>query len=153
MESRRNIKSRLAAREKEQKEAELREMAAKSRMARAGLAVGAADDDDAPRDEAPRYEQREDGEEREDDERGCVPWFWCLDNICSQWLPRPSGGSRDGDEEDEVALKQREKLRYERRKEREREMRLDNMKGAWSKKKRGGGVDLQPIHLAAALAR
>ena len=72
MESRRNIKSRLAAREKEQKEAELREMAAKSRMARAGLAVGAADDDDAPRDEAPRYEQREDGEEREDDEGGVV---------------------------------------------------------------------------------
>ncbi|CAN0542314.1 unnamed protein product, partial [Ectocarpus sp. 8 AP-2014] len=78
----------VAMREKDQKEADLRDLASRARLERAGIARGGAQDDDS------------------DDDGGA-----------------PRGGAM-GDEE-RVAAEQRERLRAERKKDRERDLRID----------------------------
>ncbi|CAM9190200.1 unnamed protein product [Chrysoparadoxa australica] len=82
------MQKHMALQEKGVKEKELRELAAKARMERAGIAVGSRDGGDA-------------------------------------------GGAVDEDER--VAADQRERLRGERKKDRERELRQENMKGNFKK--------------------
>mmetsp|Transcript_31566 Transcript_31566/g.83373 ORF Transcript_31566/g.83373 Transcript_31566/m.83373 type:complete len:547 (+) Transcript_31566:113-1753(+) len=124
VEFRTNIKQKLAVKEKEQKETELRQLAAKARMQRAGIAddTGAVGGGGGGGDrDGGRYEDRDAGRERSaspDDRRDSR-----------------DGGRDDGPDEDEVARQQREKLRLERRKEREREMRHENMKGEFKRSK------------------
>ncbi len=107
---RNQLRKKMAMQEKEDKEKELREMANKARLERSGaLQSGGAPSSSSGG-----------------------------DHLGSHY--GPSGGHSDSDEsaeerappgetEDErVARYQREKLRIERRKEREREMRIENMK-------------------------
>lgn len=98
-----NIKQRLAVKEKEQKEAELRQIAAQSRMARAGLQV-----------EMPKAQ---------------------TDMPASSRDNNSHAPSQRGLDDESVAMTQREKARVDRRREREREMRLDNMKGEFKRAK------------------
>ena len=145
--ARAKIDQKIKKLEREQKEQELRELAARSRMARAGISVGDSggggrgheEEEEA---EAPRGRGGGGGGLRnrmaddEGDRRGGSP-------------PRRSSSRRDeedNDEEEEAvdprmteeerkAVQQRDKLRLERRKELERDMRKDNMRGNFRKGK------------------
>ncbi|KAG5189007.1 SKIP/SNW domain-containing protein [Tribonema minus] len=92
----------LALKEKEAKEGELRELAARARMERAGIS-------------APLAAAAGGGVQGEE---GGV-----------------QGGGGAGDEDERVAAQQRERLRAERKKDRERELRLESMKGNFKKGK------------------
>eukprot|EP00616_Rhizochromulina_sp_CCMP1243_P018034 CAMPEP_0118963560 /NCGR_PEP_ID=MMETSP1173-20130426/1401_1 /TAXON_ID=1034831 /ORGANISM="Rhizochromulina marina cf, Strain CCMP1243" /LENGTH=603 /DNA_ID=CAMNT_0006911899 /DNA_START=94 /DNA_END=1905 /DNA_ORIENTATION=+ len=163
LEVRSRIQQKLSVKEKEQKESELREIAARARMARAGLStedveerrvedraesrVSSAPSEPLPSDSAgaraeggrrsnlPAWMTRGDagdGDRRDDEERSRRR---DEDEEEEEEEDRRHRGSREGQDEDRSALEQREKARIDRRKEREREMRLDNMKGNMKKSK------------------
>lgn len=128
--ARAKINQKIKKLEREQKEQELRDLAARSRMARAGIAAppaGVSDRLAAAEEEAygesGHYGRRPGGEREEEEEAGGRG-------------AGDEGAARGGmSEEERVAAQQREKLRLERRKELEREMRKDNMKGTLRKNK------------------
>jgi SNW domain-containing protein 1 len=196
---RNQIRKRMAMKEKEDKEKELRDMASKARMERAGILSGSGEDihDDAVRDEHQRdlesdldddHSSREsDNDRRRGNSRSTSPTrrrgrsdspvrrgvrshsqspsparrgggrgYRSDDSDHDQRRP-PRGrseerngrdehqqrghdtddhGGRYGEtDEEKTARLQRERLRIERRKERERELRLENMKGTMRKNK------------------
>jgi SNW domain-containing protein 1 len=189
---RNQIRKRMAMKEKEDKEKELREMASQARMERAGIlsAGGSApagdryeearnhpesddfgsesesdmDDKDRGRDmrrrdsrsQSPRRRDSRSQSPRRRDSRSASPprrkeSFHSDDSDRDQ--RRPSRGHSDDEDrsqrryneddgrrygetdEEKTARLQRERLRIERRKERERELRLENMKGTMRKNK------------------
>lgn len=146
--ARAKIDQKIKKLEREQKEQELRELAARSRMARAGINVAAGEGGDGGqrREREESYygrgaaggggggrgglaerlvgEERGGDEEEREERRG----------------PSERGGEGEGgglhtSEEERMAAVQRDKLRLERRKELERDMRKDNMRGAMRKGK------------------
>lgn len=99
------LRKKMSIREKEEKEAELREMANRARMERTGGAQHVVDN----------YDQNG------------------IDSSQDHGIYGPGGDEQErgypGEtEEERTARYQREKLRVERRKERERELRIENMK-------------------------
>lgn len=98
------VQKKLAMKQKEQKENELRELASKARMERAGIRP--EDDRDDDEDRRHRRRSMDSDDNRSDRERR-------------------GGGEYDGDEERE--RRERDRIRRDRKKEREREMRLENM--------------------------
>jgi len=152
LEYRSTIKQKLAVKEKEQKENELRDIAARARMARAGLSEGL---EDRTADRASEAAERRESEapSAATDRRGPRSA-----NNLPAWMTegrrgrddegedtdrgdrgrdrRRSDRDEEGEEdEDREAVAEREKARIDRRREREREMRLDNMKGNMKKTK------------------
>lgn len=135
--ARAKINQKIKKLEREQKEQELRDLAARSRMARAGIAappagvsdrLAAAEEEEAYG-ESGHYGRRAGGQEEE--EAAEAPSSAARGGS-------GGGGGREApgmSEEERVAAQQREKLRLERRKELEREMRKDNMKGTLRKNK------------------
>ena len=149
--ARAKIDQKIKKLEREQKEQELRELAARSRMARAGINVGAGGGGGGREEEEGYYgrgagggggggggggrlAERLVGDEREEEE----------EEGGREERRRPSGGRGEEEEgggglrmseEERVAAAQRDKLRVERRKELERDMRKDNMRGAMRKGK------------------
>ena len=147
LEARAKITQKLRAKEKDQKEKELRDIAATARLARAGVVTSANDRVDSSevnfssrdltegrRDNRPAWmveAERNGGsgsnelgkrtlsDEDEEDDRHS----------------RPTGDDGGGSNEEAVALQQRERLRRERRKERERELRMENMRGEFKRSK------------------
>ena len=128
---RNQIRKKMAMREKEDREAELRELASKARAERASMmGVGGA-----PIDEKDYYRSNDatnaagknlrnrdiEDLESSDDEEGADK---------ARRARRESDGEPGESEAERIARQQREKIRIERRKEREREMRMENMKGA-----------------------
>jgi len=131
----------IAMTEKERKEKELREIAKNARMERAGLITGKQgqheDESDEEidqrtnsRDEVDRYANKNEESDRSQRRR--------------EERTERSYTSRDHDDyrertsektEDQRELEQREKARIEKKKERERELRLQNMKGNFKKAK------------------
>ncbi|CAN0027796.1 unnamed protein product [Ectocarpus sp. 6 AP-2014] len=112
----------VAMREKDQKEADLRDLASRARLERAGIARGGAQDDDSDDDEgAPRPSGAGDARYGGGGGRGGGGGGG-------------GGGGAMGDEE-RVAAEQRERLRAERKKDRERDLRIDNMRGGMKKQK------------------
>lgn len=140
---RNQIRKKMAMKEKEDKEKELREMASRARMERAGVLSGS----NVAENEPPSYYQRTqpaDGEvEAQSIDRGRHEDRYSSDDEERSYDRDKRRDSFDsshyrdeGENEDErIARVQREKLRNERRKERERELRLDNMKGTMRKNK------------------
>jgi hypothetical protein len=103
--AREEIDQKVKPIEKEQREEELRKLAAHSRMARADV------DDDGPRESEPVMSAGSGSD--------------------MGWGDMGQGGEHDElTEEERVAKQQRDKLQVERRKEIERDMRKDSMKGA-----------------------
>lgn len=149
---RNQIRKKMAMKEKEDKEKDLREMASRARMERAGvLSGGAAEEPQSyyQRTQPDEVEERDRGDDRDAGEyRGGSGGDRDRDSDRNRDRRRSYSDDEDGDErrgrptagssssryedeegEDEkTARLQREKLRIERRKERERELRLDNMK-------------------------
>ena len=125
--TRNQIRKKMALKEKADKEEELREMASRARMERAGVLSGG--DSSEPQSYYQRT-QPDDHTERDvrnyhsDDEGESSD----SDSMRGRRNSRDSNAARDEDENEETARLQREKLRIERRKERERELRLENMK-------------------------
>lgn len=120
--ARAKIDQKIKKLEREQKEQELRELAARSRMARAGVPV-------------------EVGGRREGEESvGHYGRAWggaggVRERVEDVGEERGAEVGRGMTEEERVAAAQRDKLRVERRKELERDMRKDNMRGAMRKGK------------------
>ena len=116
---RNELRKKIALREKEEQEQSLREMANRARLERSGLGGAAGRDalerrserfaEDAPR---PDVDDFDENDEEEDIE-----------------------GFTEETEDEKIARQQRERLRIERRKEHERELRLANMKGNLRKNK------------------
>jgi len=97
--------------EKEDKEQELRNLAARARMERSGVMLDKDDD---------RYRgKHQETVDSPNQQRG-------YDDNDDEYEKAPYGET----EAERVARQQREKLRLERRKERERELRMENMKGS-----------------------
>ena len=153
LEARAKITQKLRAKELDQKEQELREIAAAARMARAGVVSSANDRVDgrgeAPGDDPPRNltEGRRDNRPawmvEAERKRGGETSAGVGEEPDGT---APGGGDSDADgegaggqdelsSEDAVALQQRERLRRDRRKERERELRMENMRGEFKKSK------------------
>jgi len=105
---RNQIRKKLAMKEKEDKEQELRNLAARARMERSGVMIDKEDDGIYSKGK----QESLDSPERDFDE--------------NDEYENPHGET----EAEKVARQQREKLRLERRKERERELRMENMKGS-----------------------
>lgn len=102
------IRKKMSVREKEDRERELRDMASRARMERAGVLQG------LPEERVLEERVQDDGSEE------------------GSRSPTSEAGESEAER---VARLQRERLRIERRKERERELRLENMKGALRKNK------------------
>lgn len=119
---RNQLRKKMAMQEKEDKERELRDMANRARQERSGaLHPHGEEDVDGVRgrgepNEAPYYSSDDQGAGSGDDEEA-------------------ERGHAGETEEERVARFQREKLRIQRRKERERELRIENMKGNFRKNK------------------
>lgn len=114
---RNELRKKIALREKEEQEQNLRDMANRARLERSGLGGVAGRDVLEQRQERfaehePNHDKFHDDEEEED-----------VDEFVEET------------EEDKIARQQRERLRIERRKEHERELRLANMKGNLRKNK------------------
>ena len=160
---RNQIRKKMAMREKEDREKDLRDMASKARMERAGVMHNDDDEDDfgVPEteernpsipasasvrqreeiDEPPRRSSGGDSYNDRDRERGSSRGDGNGESSSrNSYEDRDnryeSRGDRDEEEsapqgessEERVARQQRERLRQDRRKEREREIRLENMK-------------------------
>lgn len=120
---RNQIRKKMSMREKEDKEKELRDMATKARMERAGVVQN--QQEDSYNNNRSSY-----GDKRESEK---------LDSPVDNRRSSNGRGNNSDDEEqgnygeteeEKIARHQRERLRIDRRKERERELRLENMKGA-----------------------
>lgn len=115
---RNELRKKIALREKEEREQNLREMANRARLERSGLGGSSAQDfggDLSNRiDRGNRFDQDDEDEESEKES---------------------IEGFVEETEEEKIARQQRERARIDRRKERERELRLDNMKGNLRKNK------------------
>ena len=106
---------KLALQEKEDRETELRALAAKARLERSGVAVAAAVP--AEKIDALPASDESSVSSKDDDDSGD-----------EEHASGSGGGAKNNkaETEDEVAARQREKLRLERKRERERELRLEN---------------------------
>jgi SNW domain-containing protein 1 len=130
---RNDLRKKMALQEKEEREEALRDMANRARMERAGIRT-----DDVGTGGGARGGSRYDDEQDSDNEAR-------LDQRRERFEGAPGGaGGRGGDrsdgsdedvegfgeesEADKIARQQRERVRMDRRKEREREIRLENMK-------------------------
>lgn len=169
---RNQIRKKMAIREKEDREKDLRDMATKARLERAGVMEGDEEDDfgisemedqrtSAPNGAGDVQRRREGTDESERNKSGGGDYndrgnghrrgesgsSWRGDGYDPESSSRNSrddssskygGGDRHADNEDHapqgessderVARQQRERLRQDRRKDREREIRLENMK-------------------------
>ncbi|CAE7610627.1 Bx42 [Symbiodinium microadriaticum] len=129
---RNQIRKKMAMREKEDREKELRELASKARMERAGV-LGGGDEERQPDDEPPSYYQRtRPDSDREDEDAG-----ESIDGAVGS--RRTTIEEEEGGEETTSVEMSAEIVTGEgeggRRKEREREIRLENMKGTMRKNK------------------
>ncbi len=106
----------MALKEKEAKEAELRELAMRARVERSGEAADGSPDE--------RHSHAPASSESSDDE-----------GVEQQLSGKRSHLVQPEGEDEEVAAQQRERLRHERKRDREREIRLENMKGDMKKRK------------------
>lgn len=171
---RNQIRKRMAMKEKEDKEKELREMASQARMERAGVLSGGGEDRERPSSPPRDYSSQSESESNSDvdkrrdtgrkeshrDRRSESPRRRSYSSDESDRGRRRSSRDHSDDEshhdrrregdrddrsdryarqgetdEEKTARLQRERLRIERRKERERELRLENMKGTMRKNK------------------
>lgn len=110
---RNQIRKKMAMREKTEREESLREMANRARLERSGMAVPAERDHD---NELAARASRFNGDDRENVDAADVDNNSDID------------GFEEETEEERIARQQRERLRIERRKERERDLRLENLK-------------------------
>eukprot|EP01039_Chlorochromonas_danica_P005445 gene5445-5993_t len=111
---RNELRKKIALREKEERENQLREMANRARLERSGALASSSYGTSAIADY--RSDEDEEGKDYRSDDG----------SVSSRHSDDEDG---NGDEEDPIARQQRERLRFQRRKEHEREMRLANMKG------------------------
>jgi SNW domain-containing protein 1 len=132
---RNELRKKVALREKEDREQKLREMANRARLERTGGGGAgggggghftAEDTERRARDEESEEEEQEQRRRRSDSEQS--------ESSESSEESSVEGFERET-EEDKIARQQRERIRLDRRKEREREMRLANMKGNLRKSK------------------
>lgn len=98
------VQKKLAMKQKEQKESELRELASRARMERSGIQRGDEDDDGADDDRRGRRRSRSRGRNSGSDE-----------------------SDRDDDDDDPRGRRERDNIRRERKKERERELRMQKL--------------------------
>jgi len=112
---RNDIRKKMTLKEKEEREQQLRIMANKARLERAGVA--APEEEGISAGGMRQYREKDRGDEGEEEEEEEIEGFI------------------NESEEDKIARQQRERVRMEKRKEREREIRLDNMKGNLRKNK------------------
>ena len=96
------VQKKLSLQEKDRREEELRELANQARLERSGLAAPAANDTEPTGGQSPISD----------------------DEVDDRSDASPSG--RRDETDDEIAAQQRERLRMERRKERERDLRQEN---------------------------
>ncbi len=114
----------MALKEKEAKEAELRELAIRARVERSGeFTEVAAVSDGFPGERHRLATASSDSSDDEGVEQRTSP------DRREEHVVQPE------DDDEEVAAQQRERLRHERKKDREREIRLENMKGDMKKRK------------------
>lgn len=106
------VQKKLAMKQKEQKENELRELASKARMERSGIHRGDDDDDGAEYHDDRRGGRRE-GRARSYSDRGSSD--------------DDEGRGRDDDDDDPRGRRERDQIRRERKKERERELRMQKI--------------------------
>jgi SNW domain-containing protein 1 len=129
---RNQVRKQTAMKDKEDGERELREMAARARLERSGAMLGdrANTDYEAPDDAKDYYRQTapEDQAHPSSSQREAASPERALSAAPSMEDRRLSDQRGESDAE-RVAREQREQLRLERRKEREREARLENAKG------------------------
>ena len=97
------VQKKLSLQEKDRREEELRELANQARLERSGLAAPAANDTEPTGGQSPISDD---------------------DEVDDRSDASPSG--RRDETDDEIAAQQRERLRMERRKERERDLRQEN---------------------------
>ena len=125
---RNELRKKIALKEKEEREEQLREMANRARLERSGVA--------GPSGEAPSHYQPQPSSSSS---ASGLEGFLRKDGAGRGWEDQGDDGEAGPEEEDiegfegeteeeKIARQQRERIRLERRKEREREMRLDNMK-------------------------
>ncbi|KAL4145975.1 hypothetical protein PRNP1_011848 [Phytophthora ramorum] len=96
------VQKKLAMKQKEQKENDLRDLASKARMERAGIRADSGDEDD----DRNRSRRRRSSSAHSDRKRGY---------------------SDDEDDSDAEGRRDRDRIRHERKKEREREMRMEKL--------------------------
>mmetsp|Transcript_100348 Transcript_100348/g.197020 ORF Transcript_100348/g.197020 Transcript_100348/m.197020 type:complete len:641 (+) Transcript_100348:23-1945(+) len=136
---RNDIRKKMALKEKEEREEALREMANRARMERAGIRTddvsGAAGGGGGGRYADEQGSDEEDGrmEQRRDRFTGSAGGG--RGGEASDLSDEDVEGFDGESEADKIARQQRERVRMERRKEREREIRLENMKGNMRKNK------------------
>jgi SNW domain-containing protein 1 len=116
---RNQLRKKMAMQEKEDKERELREMANRARQERSGALHLQPEDVDGVRGRAASPSAA----------------YYSSDDQGGSGDEEAERGHAGETEEERVARFQREKLRIQRRKERERELRIENMKGNFRKNK------------------
>lgn len=126
------VQKKLATREKDQREEELRELANRARLERSGLAPAPGRAGEASGDGAGDGHDVDDYDDVEDahargEKRGRHNSVPDDDGDDGEAPPHPPARAKeDDDDDDAVAAGQRERLRLERRRERERELRQEN---------------------------
>jgi SNW domain-containing protein 1 len=117
------VQKKIAVKEKEKREEELRLLAAKARMERAGAFQTTNTHPISTQQQEKNQQQEEEmGNMSREVDRGVESWD------VESTAPLQSEDMEQVNEEDRVAALQRERLRLERKKEREREMRLEKLK-------------------------
>ncbi|KAF1318868.1 Puff-specific protein bx42, partial [Globisporangium splendens] len=111
------VQKKLAMKQKEQKENELRELASKARMERSGISRGEEgynDRDDRDDDRSRRRHRSRDDSDRSDSED-------------DRDRRRRYSDDRDDDDDDARGRRERDRIRRDRKKERERELRMQKI--------------------------
>uniref|UniRef100_K3X5F7 SKI-interacting protein SKIP SNW domain-containing protein n=1 Tax=Globisporangium ultimum (strain ATCC 200006 / CBS 805.95 / DAOM BR144) TaxID=431595 RepID=K3X5F7_GLOUD len=111
------VQKKLAMKQKEQKENELRELASKARMERSGISRGEEEynDRDDRDDDRSRHRHRS----RDDSDRS--------DSEDDRDRRRRYSDDRDDDDDDARGRRERDRIRRDRKKERERELRMQKI--------------------------
>lgn len=104
------VQKKLAMKQKEQKESELRDLASKARMERSGIPVSSGDNDTVDTDRRGRRDRDDDRDDRDDRD-----------------YRDDDKDDRDDRDDDPRGRRERDSIRHERKKERERELRLQKL--------------------------
>ena len=127
---RNEIRKKMTLKEKEDREEQLRDMANRARLERSGVSIDQSERDSEAVDVNAERIKRFGGDKQQSDEESDVE-------------EEDIDGFEGETEDDKIARQQRERIRMDRRKDREREVRLDNMKGSRKKKvERDDGRDV-----------
>ncbi|GLE05352.1 hypothetical protein PINS_up014365 [Pythium insidiosum] len=122
------VQKKLAMKQKEQKENELREMAAKARMERAGIRAHDSDDEgDRDHHDRPHRRSARSHSRSRSSSRSASRSRSRSRGRGRRRSRSGSGSGSEDDEDDERARRERDRIRRERKKEREREMRMEKL--------------------------